>query len=230
MRRMPARLGEILVREGASTPDAVRDALKNQVIFGGRLGTNLLEIQGVTEEALARALGRQHALPALFGRMRLDAKATALLTPEIADRYDAIPYALADRRLALLVVDPKDLAMLDEVAFATGKQVHPIVAPEARIWALLRETYGIDRHLRGIDVDFARLEGGAARARAPDGGRSAPGAAQDLIDEHAFGDLYAGAQAPAARPAPTPTRTATPTPTATATQTAPARPALTPIP
>ena len=197
---MPARLGEILVREGASTPDAVRDALKNQVIFGGRLGTNLLEIQGVTEEALARALGRQHALPALFGRMRLDAKATALLTPEIADRYDAIPYALADRRLALLVVDPKDLAMLDEVAFATGKQVHPIVAPEARVWALLRETYGIDRHLRGIDVDFARLR--TAPAATPRGTvTSTAAAAQDLMDEGAFDDLYAGAQAPPARPA-----------------------------
>ena len=47
------------MKEGASTPDAVRGALRNQIIFGGRFGTNLLEIQGVTEEALARALGRQ---------------------------------------------------------------------------------------------------------------------------------------------------------------------------
>jgi hypothetical protein len=191
---VPPRLGELLVQEGASTPDAVRDALKNQVIFGGRLGTNLLELHAVTEEALARALGRQHALPALFGAMRLDPKATALLTPEIADRYDAVPYALADRRLALLVVDPRDLAMLDEVAFATGKQVHPIVAPEARIWALLRETYGIDRHLRGIDVDFARLRSGAQAV--PQGTvTSAAAAAQDLMDEGSFEEMYAARSA-----------------------------------
>jgi hypothetical protein len=188
--RVPLRLGELLVQEGVSTPDAVRDALKNQVIFGGRLGTNLLELHAVTEESLARALGRQHALPALFGAMRLDPKATALLTPEIADRYDAVPYALADRRLALLVVDPRDLAMLDEVAFATGKQVHPIVAPEARIWALLRETYGIDRHLRGIDVDFARLRSGT-RAVAQGTVTSTAAAAQDLMDEGSFEEMYA---------------------------------------
>ncbi len=201
---MPPKLGEILVREGVATPAAVRDALKNQVIFGGRLGTNLLEIRGVTEEALARALGRQHAVPALFGQMHLDPRATALLTPEIADRYDAIPYALADRRLALLVVDPRDLAMLDEVAFATGKQVHPIVAPEARVWALLRETYGIDRHLRGIDVDFARLQ--AAASTAPAGTvTSVAAAAQDLLDEGAFDALYAGTQ-----PAPSPGRPSPP--------------------
>jgi type II secretion system (T2SS) protein E len=206
---VPPRLGEILVKERACSGQAVRDALENQVIFGGRLGTNLLEIQGVTEEALARALGRQHSLPTLFGEMRLDPQATALLVPEVADRWDAVPYALADRRLALLVVDPKNLAMLDEVAFATGKQVHPIVVPEARVWALLREAYGIDRHLRGIDVDFAKLEARRKENVSEAGPRAVAGA--DLMDESAFDALYskvgstgqaASAAPPAAGPPP----------------------------
>jgi hypothetical protein len=181
------RLGEILVKERACTPEALRDALKNQVIFGGRLGTNLLEIQAVTEEALSRALGRQHALPSLCGEMRLDPAATALLKPEVADRYDAVPYILADRKLALLVVDPKNLAMLDEVAFATGKQVHPIVVPEARVWSLLRRTYGLERHLRGIDVDFARLKTRRAEGAAP---AREEASGEDLMDEGAFDALY----------------------------------------
>ena len=69
---VPPKLGDLLVRDGACSADAVRDALKNQVIFGGRLGTNLLEVGAVTEEALARALGRQHAIPALSGDLALD--------------------------------------------------------------------------------------------------------------------------------------------------------------
>ncbi len=189
------RLGEILVGERACTADALRDALKNQVIFGGRLGTNLLEIEAVGEEALARALGKQHALPSLFGEMKLDPHATALLTPEIADRYDAIPYVLADRRLALLVVDPRNLGMLDEVAFATGKQVHPIVVPEARVWALLRRTYRIERQLRGIEVDFGKLKSAAPAAPKPDA-RAAGG---DLMDEREFDALYSRISA---KPAP----------------------------
>jgi Type II secretion system (T2SS), protein E, N-terminal domain len=203
-RAVSPRLGEILVKERACTEQAVRDALENQVIFGGRLGTNLLEIQAVTEEALARALGRQHSLPTLFGEMRLDPQATSLLVPEVADRYDAVPYALADRRLALLVVDPKNLSMLDEVAFATGKQVHPIVVPEARVWALLRRTYGIDRHLRGIDVDFAKLEARRKESAPPAGPRATVGA--DLMDEGAFDELYSkvGISAPPAAAPPPP--------------------------
>jgi len=213
---MAARLGEMLVKEGACSDEAVRDALKNQIIFGGRLGTNLLEIQAVSEEALARTLGRQHGLPALFGDLKLDAHATALLTPEIAERYDAIPYVLADRRLALIVVDPRNLAMLDEVAFATGKQVHPLVAPEARVWALLRQYYAIDRHLRGIEVDFAKVKlrieaNRGVRPEEPDreGRGDGPGSGE-LMDESAFQALYAvngpsaAPAAPAASPGPAP--------------------------
>src|SRR4051794_19210798 len=109
MRRVAERLGEILVKQGACSEAAVRDGLKNQIIFGGRLGTNLLEIEAVTEEALARALGKQHGLACLHGPQQLDPAAVALLTPEIADRYDAVPFLLQDRRLALLVVDPRNL-------------------------------------------------------------------------------------------------------------------------
>ncbi len=198
---MPPRLGEILVREGACDEHAVRDALKNQIIFGGRLGTNLLEIQAVSEEALARALGLQHGVPALSGDLRLDPAATALLTREIADRHDAVPYVLADRRLALLVVDPRDLAMLDEVAFATGKRVHAIVVPEARVWALLRRTYGIERHLRGIEVDFGKVA--AARALPEAAPAVVRSVAEDLMDQGAFDALYAarGASAPPPPPA-----------------------------
>jgi hypothetical protein len=197
------RLGEILVREGACSEAAVLDALKNQVIFGGRLGTNLLEIQAVTEEALAKALGKQHGLPSLSGDLELDPAATSLLKPEIADRVEALPYVLSGRRLAVIVVDPRDLATLDEVAFATGKQVHPVVAPEARVWALLRRHYGVDRHLRGIDVDFAKVQGRIERNRGlaatPP---AASGAGGDLMEEGAFDALYAGAPLGAAPPAP----------------------------
>ena len=97
---MPARLGDILVKSGASSEAAVRDALKNQIIFGGRLGTNLLEMEAVTEEALARALGQQHGVPAVYGPQRPEPAAIALLTPEVADRYDAVPLLLRGRRLA----------------------------------------------------------------------------------------------------------------------------------
>ncbi len=180
------------MQDGTCDPDAVRGALENQVIFGGRLGTNLLEMGAVTEAALAAALGRRHRLPALSGELPLDPKALALLRAEVADRHDVIPYLVADRRLAILACDPSDLAMLDEVAFATGKQVHPIVAPEARIWALLKEGYGIERQLRGIEVEFGSLRRRPAAAPSPPPAEApVPGAPEDLLGEGEFDALYA---------------------------------------
>jgi hypothetical protein len=181
------RLGEFLVAQGACTAEAVREALQNQVIFGGRLGTNLLELGAVAEEVLARALGQRHGVPSLFGPLQVDPRAAALVDPELADRCNAVPYLLADRKLALLTVDPSDLVALDEVAFVTGKRVHAIVAPEARIWALLRDTYGIDRQLRGIEVDFGKV-GARPQTEAP--AVRPPRAGPDLMDEAEFQSLY----------------------------------------
>jgi hypothetical protein len=184
------RLGELLVQEGTCDPDAIRGALRNQVIFGGRLGTNLLEMDAIAEDALAAALGRRHRLPALSGELPLDPKALSLLRSEVADRHDVVPYLVADRRLAILACDPSNLRMLDEVAFATGKQVHPIVVPEARLWTLLRHGYGVERQLRGIDVEFGSLKDAGEPAVAPRAARP-PGTAPDLLGEADFEALYA---------------------------------------
>jgi hypothetical protein len=190
---VPPRLGEMLVQDGACTPQAVRDALQNQVIFGGRLGTNLLEVGAVTEEALARALGRRHGVPSLWGDLHVDPRAPALLRREVADRHDVVPYLLSDRKVAVLCTDPSDLGMLDAVAFATGKGIHAIVVPEARLWALLRQTYGVERQLRGIEVEFGKM--GPAAAGPSRAGDVRPVADDpfggDLIDEGSFAALYA---------------------------------------
>jgi hypothetical protein len=143
----------------------------------------------------------------------------------------------------VLVVDPRDLAHLDEVAFATGRLVHPIVVPEARVWALLRRTYGVDRHLRGIEVEFGKMQprngGGAEKtARAPSG------VSGDLMEEGAFDALYsnvgrtpwpplsapvpppATAAAPQERPSPSGSRVPPPAAATLAAALAAAQPAL----
>jgi len=179
-----ARLGELLVARGACSRELVRQALENQVIFGARLGTNLLEIGSIQEEALAQALAQQTGRPALWGEIALDPQALRLLTSERADRLEAVPLRLEGRHLSVLMADPSDLRKVDELAFATGKDVRPVIVPEARLWALLRRHYRVDRHLRGVEVEHPRPAAPAAVEA-----RAAP-APPDLIDEAAFRALY----------------------------------------
>ena len=163
------RLGELLVEMGSCGADRVQEALEGQVIFGGRLGTNLLEIGALTEDALARALSRQHDRPALHGDLHVDTMVAALLKPKHADRFEVVPYRLEGRRLSVLCCDPADLRKLDEVAFVLGKQIAPVIVPEARLWALLRALYGVERPTRGLALDSTRVRRGMSFAaeRAP---------------------------------------------------------------
>lgn len=183
---MQPRLGEILVQDGSCSAEVVRQALQNQAIFGGRLGTNLLELGAIPEDVLAFALGKRTGAPALYGNLPPDPKALRLLDRRLAERWDVVPYLLADRRLAVLARDPCDLQMLDEVAFATGKNVHAFVVPEARLWRTLNRAYGIDREHRGLDMGRRAM----TPPPLPAAGAEAAGPATDLIDEAEFNDLY----------------------------------------
>ena len=174
------------MEDGACAAAAVREALQNQVIFGGRVGTNLLELEAVTEERLAGALARRHGCRHVAGPVQPAPEAVALVSRELADRWEVVPLAAGDRNLTVLARDPGNLAMLDEVAFGAGRRVTAVVAAEARIWALLRTTYGIVRALRGIELE-AQAPPVPSRAEAP-----APSAAPagDLMDEAGFDALY----------------------------------------
>jgi hypothetical protein len=138
----------------------------------------------VTEEALAFALGRQSGAPALYGELPPDPVAVRLLDRRLADRWDVIPFLVADRKLAVLARDPGDFRMLDELAFATGKHVQAFVVPEARIWRMLRQSYGLGRERRGIDVGLS------PRPRPPAPAPAATLAGGDLMDEAEFEGLY----------------------------------------
>lgn len=158
-------LGELLLKRGACDEDSVQAALENQAIYGGRLGTNLLEMGAISEEALAEALGEKYGVPHISGEVEMDVDAVGLVPKDLADRFDVVPFVASHRRLGLLCIDPTDMKVADELAFATGRQVHPIVVPEARLWKLLRQTYQIERRRGAQLMQFPTPQGFTADGR-----------------------------------------------------------------
>ncbi len=176
---MAQRLGELLVARGECARAAIDEALQAQAIFGARLGTNLLEAGAITEERLALALGDRHKAPALYGDLAPDPRALALIAAEDADRWEVVPLRAMGRKLALLTLDPGNVAVLDEVAFATGRSIIPFVVPESRLWRLLVRSYRVFREERGVDHHRTPTSVGPGAAAGP-----------DLIDEGEFDALY----------------------------------------
>ncbi|TSC25826.1 general secretion pathway protein GspE [Corallococcus sp. Z5C101001] len=184
------RLGELLVKDGLVSAEALEEALESQVVHGGRLGTNLVELGLLSEQDLAKVLGRLHNCAYASGEMVPDPKAVALVNLSEADDKEFLPMRSDATRLSVAVVNPHDFPTLDAIAFKTGKRVVPVVIPEFRMNQLLRRYAKAFRQLRAIDMN-------AVQARPAKGAAAELAKAQerppDLMSEEEFQSVYAQA-------------------------------------
>ena len=137
------KLGQLLVARGWITVQQLTRALQNQGVVGGRLGTCLLEMDAVGEDNLLRALSEQLGVPAvsLDDLRGIPEEVLALVPDKLARRCRAVPFRLEGSRLDLAMMDARNLACQDEIAFATGKRVKVHVAHELRILEALEKYY-----------------------------------------------------------------------------------------
>jgi hypothetical protein len=152
------RLGEKLVHDRLITVDQLEKALRSQVIYGGRLGTNLVELGFIELDALARALAEQKGVPAALEKhlQAIDPATLSLLPSRLAEKHQAIPIGLArltGRQLVVSFIEPDRLSAIDEIGFATGSRITPCVAPEIRMMHYLEKLYGIPRKNRFLRID-----------------------------------------------------------------------------
>ncbi len=180
------RIGEILIREGHLTQDGLEEALDWQVLYGGRLGTNLLELKLVEEEQVARALGKQLGCEVAWGELLPEHDVIPLLPKHVADRDEMVPWKMEKRRPTVLCTEIH-LEKMDQLGYKLGRSCLPVIAPEFRIFQLLRANYAATRQMRALDFGVVPTEG---RRRKKQKASAQAEAAGELIDESAFNDLY----------------------------------------
>lgn len=142
------------------TDEQLHEGLQTQVLYGGRLGTNLVELGYLTLDALAKALARRHRLPAALGQHfeRCDPALQARLPVEVASKWRAVPIgrlAQNQKRLAVAVRDPLPEHGRGEIAFQLDVEPEELVqaiAPELRIHYHLEVAYQIPRANRFLRV------------------------------------------------------------------------------
>lgn len=148
------RIGDILVGAKA-IPPSVRDrALAHRGKSRIRFGTALLEIGGISEALLLRALSVQRQAPPASGQDLAEIRPDILrLVPgKLASRLFVVPFRRVGRVVSLAMRDPSDLPAVDEVSFLTGLQIQPHIALDARINFALARHYGIDVDQRYLDL------------------------------------------------------------------------------
>ena len=136
-------VGEILVRQGALSPERLEQALSIVAERGSRLkdvltGTNILpESQYV--EALARDLG----LPVLskISADEIPAELVELVPINFARQHELLPLSINGEVLRVAIANPLDLSPLDDLRALTGKRCEPIVASGEVIEAAINRVY-----------------------------------------------------------------------------------------
>lgn len=146
---MPQRpqIGELLVKQGRIDALQLRSALAHQRQWGGRLGRALVALGFVTEQVLLQAVAEQLGIPFVeIGARPIPPRVVQLVPERLVRSRNVVPLELlSESRRGPLVVafsDPYNLATLDEVAFATGLSVRPVLAAEADVAAAITRLLG----------------------------------------------------------------------------------------
>jgi type IV pilus assembly protein PilB len=148
MSRMP--LGRLLLEAGHISEAQLRSAISHQDRWGSRIGESLVALGYVSEQAMLSALGHQLGVPHVVIGDRTVPRSIVQLVPEqIIRTRHVFPVALVrqGRRsgpLVVAVTDPADIRALDDVAFACGLDVKPVLASRADV------DRAIDRHFEGL--------------------------------------------------------------------------------
>jgi Type II secretion system (T2SS), protein E, N-terminal domain/GAF domain len=153
-----------LVRAGAVNEESVHRALAVQGFTGGRIGTLLLERGSVSEDEVGQALAEQHGCEYVpWSQLGfLPPAVIAALPAKFAIRHSALPVEVGEGFVRVVLRDPSNLRILDELFFVTGKKIIPAAAPEVRIYQALEKCYGERRTPR-----FAILAEKLSRPTAP---------------------------------------------------------------
>ena len=149
------RLGELLVAAGLVTREQVERALRAQVLWGGRLGTNLVELHFLELDPLSKALARQFQRPAALARHfdKADPALQRLLSPDFAERFSCVPLLRMGPEGHVVVASvaplwPRQLAIIADELGVELNQLVPAIAAELRIRYQLERVYNIPRAAR----------------------------------------------------------------------------------
>ncbi len=147
---MTQRLGDILVSERLLTFSQLEEAIETQCLYGGRLGTSIVELGFLSEEEIARTLSRKLRLPYIEPKllMKIPSEVIDLVPQKLAKKHLVIPCRLEKKRLYLAMSDPTNLTVIDSLAFRLGFIIVPVVVPEIRLMLALQKYYQLDLSIR----------------------------------------------------------------------------------
>ena len=139
------RMGRLLLEAQLVSEDQIQEALQVQRSKGIRLGSILVGMGAVSEAILLEFLSQQYGVPTVdLSCCKIEREVLNLVPIDLAQQYMIVPVRQFRSRLALAMVDPSNIAVIDEMRFRTGLHVTPLVAMESDIQTAIRRWYELE--------------------------------------------------------------------------------------
>jgi len=140
---MAAKLGQLLVKNKVVTEDQLAAAIELQQRDGGRVGSNLVKLNYISEDALVEFLSKQYGVPSVnLADNNVDPSLVKFIPHDVAQKYQIFPISKNGATLTIAMIDPSNVFAIDDVKFMTGYNVKPVVASESAIQQSIAEHYG----------------------------------------------------------------------------------------
>ncbi len=151
---MPSRLSSLLVRDGVVDVKRVERAFQRQVIYGGALDTNLLEMNAATENQLIQYASLATGIPPATRSdlEKLDPAMAERCPESLSLEHGVVPLASERQAMQVLVRDPVSLEALEALAEKLDTPVEPLLVLEYRFFAARGRVYDIE-----VDSRFSKL-------------------------------------------------------------------------
>ena len=88
--------------------------------------------------------------------MRPTPEALKRIPAAVASRYLVLPLAQTESGLVIAIDDPTQMERMEEVRFAAGTKVVPVVAAMQDIKSAIESAYGVEPHLRACTFQRVR--------------------------------------------------------------------------
>lgn len=157
-------IGTLLVESGDITSEQLEIALRynwEKERMGGRglLGKTLVEMGFTSEKVITQAVARQIGVEFVsLESYNIDPAAAALVEPEVARRYQALPIGFDDGRLVVAMMHVNDIITIDDLRLLTGYEVKPVCVADGELKAGIEQYARFSTDLEMQDEDLVEDE------------------------------------------------------------------------
>ena len=160
MARRRRKLGEQLKHWGLLKDRQLDEALKVSKGKGSRLGETLVELGHVSDGDVAKALAAQFEMDYVDLEQPdvINPENQSLLPEDLIKKYLVLPLEQANGRLRILIHDPMDLELLDNLRFRLNCEIDTALGSRTKIQQYIDRMFSetqssIDQEIRELSID-----------------------------------------------------------------------------